>query len=222
MNFIKKIFENKIDDLVHKQFTRFSKGQFERALITIKKSKNLTIKTSYEFSNDFVDLIAQNTKEKLQVTGKIISLKDLEPKIEVKYQKKGKNFISEINTTMEPEQLKKLYEDFKDQYLLLTIKSKEFSLKTKTSIPKPGREVKDDFCKLTLPLKFLDEFLFDVHQDFKEAKIKHTYIIEEIIIPKEYKNNFQLARLNAKRKGKIIREIILNGKKIIKEKQILI
>ena len=222
MNFIKKIFENKIDDLVHKQFTRFSKGQFERALITIKKSKNLTIKTSYEFSNDFVDLIAQNTKEKLQVTGKIISLKDLEPKIEVKYQKKGKNFISEINTTMEPEQLKRLYEDFKDQHLFLTIKSKEFSLKTKTSIPKPGREVKDDFCKLTLPLKFLDEFLFDVHQDFKEAKIKHTYIIEEIIIPKEYKNNFQLARLNAKRKGKIIREIILNGKKIIKEKQILI
>ena len=77
MNFIKKIFENKIDDLVHKQFTRFSKWQFERAVITIKKSKNLTLKTSYEFSNDFVDLIAQNTKEKLQVTGKIISLKDL-------------------------------------------------------------------------------------------------------------------------------------------------
>ena len=38
---IKKIFEDKVDDLVKKQFTRFSKGQFERALITIKKSKDL-------------------------------------------------------------------------------------------------------------------------------------------------------------------------------------
>ncbi len=222
MNFIQKIFEDKIDDLVKKQFIRFSKGQFERALITIKKSKELKIKTSYEFSNDLVNLIAQNSKEKLQVKGKIISFKDLEPKIEVKYQKKGKQFISDVNTTIEPEQLKQLYENFKDQYLLLTIKSKDFSLITKTAIPKPGKEPKDDFCKLTLPLKYINEFLFDITQDFKEAKIKHIYVIEDITIPKEYQNNFELGRLNAKRKGKIIREITLDGKTTKKEKQILI
>ena len=222
MNFIKKIFEDKVDDLVKKQFTRFSKGQFERALITIKKSKDLKIKTSCEFSNDLVNIIAQNSKEKLRVKGKIISFKDLEPKIEARYQKKGKQFISDINTTIEPQQLRKLYEDFKDQHLLLTIKSKDFSLITKTVIPKPGKQLKDDFCKLTLPLKFLNEFLFDTTQDFKEARIKHIYIIEDITIPKEYQNNFELARLNAIRKGKIIREITLDGKMITKEKQILI
>ena len=39
MNFIKKAVENKVDDSVHLQFQKFSKGEFRnRAIIEAKKS----------------------------------------------------------------------------------------------------------------------------------------------------------------------------------------
>jgi len=59
--------------------------------------------------------------------------------------------------------------------------------------------------------------LFDYNKDFSKAKIKHTLIIEELVIPKEYMNNPALARVNAKRKGKIKRIIDLDGKTFEKE-----
>ena len=54
MNFIKKMFEGKIDDSVHRQFKRFSKGTFEnRALVNLINSKSIKVKTSFEYANDF-------------------------------------------------------------------------------------------------------------------------------------------------------------------------
>ena len=48
MNFIKKLFEHKMDDSVHRQFKRFSKGTFEnRALIDITLGSQTKIKTSF-------------------------------------------------------------------------------------------------------------------------------------------------------------------------------
>ena len=47
MSFIKKLFEGEVDESVHQQFTRYSKGTFEyKALVDITiTSKHIKIKT---------------------------------------------------------------------------------------------------------------------------------------------------------------------------------
>ena len=61
MNFIKNIFEGKIDESVHFQFQKFSKGEFRnRAIIEGKNSNGkYTLKTSAEFANELVKIVAE-------------------------------------------------------------------------------------------------------------------------------------------------------------------
>jgi len=216
MNFIKAIFSNKMDETTHKKFTRYGKGEYERALIKIKKSKDkFTVKTSFDFANDFVSIIAENIQEPAEVSGKIIASRDLKKDLdlECKFSKRGKLYTAELKKLeILPEQLKELYEQFKQDFLLLSIKSNKYKLKTKTSIPKPGGKIKDDFCSATLPLELLDEFAFDISDEFKELIIKHIFKITDLEVPEEFKDNFFKAREAAIRKGKIERIIDIDGK----------
>ena len=67
MNFIKKIFDGKIDDSVHLQFQKFSRGEFrDRAIVKVKKSgSKYTISTTAEFGNEFVRMLAENLQYNL-------------------------------------------------------------------------------------------------------------------------------------------------------------
>ncbi len=213
MNFIKKIFENRIDEETHRQFSRFGMGEYERAYVKISKGKDLKIKTSFEFSNDLVNIIASNSKEDLEVTGKIIADYDFQSEVSEleDFSKRGKLFTGVLNTTLTPQRLKEIYEKFKLQHILLSLVSKDFKLKCAPKLPKPGGKVKDNFCSATLPLELIDEFAFDLGKDFKKAEIKHIYNIKEIIIPDEYKDDFAQAKIHAKRSGIINRIILLDG-----------
>ncbi|MAG47786.1 hypothetical protein CL617_04225 [archaeon] len=203
MNFIEKIFKNQVDEDIHKQFTRFSKGTFEdRALTRIKKTKNkITVKVSYDLSKFLVEVFSDLITES-EISGKLV--------------KKGKK--SEINEKVNSEQLKTLLEE--NDYCLIDTSTEKYKLKCKKAVPKPGKALDTKFCSATLPMDKSKEFLFDTDEDFKDAEITHTFIIEEIVVPKEYENNPEEARLNAKRKGKLIRKIILDDKETVKEKEI--
>src|SRR3989338_9528105 len=86
-NFIKKIFDKKIDGDVHAQFQKFSRGEFRnRAEIMAKSSKvKFTINTTAEFSNDLVkDMAEKLGSEKTKVTGAVISTSDLTGKLDFK------------------------------------------------------------------------------------------------------------------------------------------
>ena len=205
MTFIKKIFENKIDDSIHKNFIRFSKGTFEnRALVKIKKSKDkLIIYTSFDMVNDLVLEFSKMNKE-LNISGRLI--------------KKGKK--QDIEERIDSDKLKNLVND--NDYCLLDISTEEFSLKSKKSIPKPGKNLDPKFCSAILPLSALENFVFDIKENFKKIEISHTYIIDELIIPKEYENDPEKARIFAKRKGKIIRLINIDEKQIKNEKEIIV
>lgn len=222
MNFLKKIKEKNFDEEVHHRFTRYGKGEYERLYFTITKGKdNFKVKSSFDFANSFVGMISDNMKEDSEVSGKIIANWDFKDELGIeptKYSKRGKLYTAELKSvTLNPKQLKELYEKFKYHALLLSIKSEHFKLTTKGNLPKPGGQIKENFCSATLPLSLLEEFLFDTKQDFKEAKIKHRILIEELEIPQEYSNNFEQARFHARKKGKIIRELELDGKKETKE-----
>lgn len=223
MNFIRKIFEKKVDDDVHLQFQRFSKGIFEnRALVEITKTtKEVKIKTSYEFVRDLVDyLIDGNVKN---LSGLIICTTDLRklgfefPEVK---QFMGVKKFDVVNLTKDD--VMSLMKKLPDALFLLSFETEKGSIKTKQKAPKSGKnadkEQKADFCALTTnDLGILYEFAFDFDKNFKKAIIKHTFVINEIIIPEECKNDFEKARKFAKRKGKIIRHMNLDGKLSEKE-----
>ena len=231
--FIKKIVENKVDEAVHLQFTKFSRGEFkDRASIVAKKVKdNFSISTSPEYSNELVISVAESLDdgETVEVTGAIIStrnlkeipeFKDLLAHCEVKQFQGVKRFM--VKTKMKKEQILRICEEVPKAVIALSFSSKKTELKTKDKAPKsgkPGKEEdkpKTDYCKIkTSDLKLVESLIFD-YKDFKKIEINHDFIITNIEIPKDEKDPV-LMRERAIREGKIVRKIDIDGKKEIRE-----
>ncbi|MEK6937116.1 MAG: hypothetical protein AABW58_03530 [Nanoarchaeota archaeon] len=227
MNFIKKIFENKVDKEVHKQFKRFSKGIYEnRAVVELTKSKNaIKVKTSFEFTEDFARFLANTIEDKVKISGGIITKKDIKPELSFEVDMKQfagvKTFL--LDNEMSKEELNNLFNKFPDALFLLSFSTEYGALKSKVKSPKaakPGKdnEIKADFCTFSTQNKdFAKEFAFDVQEDFKKLKIKHTFTINDFEIEEKDKDDPALARINAKRKGKIERFLDIDGKQLKKE-----
>ncbi len=226
ISFIRKIWLKEADKRAHSQFVRFSKGIFEnRAVISVKKGNAIKFNSTFEFANDLVFFVAGLTD--VNFSGIIYSKDDLEEifmknGVESDETKKKGLFVyivEEISSKAIQEIEDKIY------YMLLDVEAPGISLKTKKKLPKPGKsgkeKVNDKFCILNMDLKFFpqlhEEFLFDLPENFKKARISHTYKITGIILPKGEKD-FELMRLNALRKGKILRHAEVDGK-IIQEEQ---
>jgi hypothetical protein len=183
-------------------------------LIKVKKGKSLQLSTSWDWSNDLFKVIADNVDEDVELSGKIIASRDFESELPlepVKYSKRGKLYTAEFKSTASPAVLRELYDKFKLNFILLKVKCSSFKLSCGSSLPKPGGEIKDNFCKATLPLGLQDEFVWEV-KDFKVVTIVHRFKIEEIVIPEEYKNDPAMARQKGIRKGKLTRVLDIDGK----------
>ncbi|MBU0894356.1 MAG: hypothetical protein KKF48_04720 [Nanoarchaeota archaeon] len=227
MNFIKKIVEKQIDEPVHKQFIRFGKGEYGgRFLLTLWKTKKIKLKTSFEFVNDLVLLCSEFGNCKVsgivlskENIAKILSEKNIKGNSETK---KGglyyQNNISDQELT--PEQLIELE---KASYAtLLNIEGEGFKLKIKKKLPKPGKsedKIDDKFCQLEADEKYyskIKQYLFWDIPETKKVNIKHSVIVEKLIIPEGEKDYSKIREL-AKRKGKIIRKIMIDNKETSKE-----
>jgi hypothetical protein len=228
MDFIEKIVKKKIDDSVHLQFQKFSKGVFKnRALVSAKRSKDkYTISTGPEFANELVKIVAEKLgNEKAHVTGAIISTSELSGKIEFKEKKQFqgvKRYL--IDTEMSGEEIIKLLDEFPKIFFALSFQAGEGNaLKIKAKAPKSGKpgkgdeEPKADFCKLVTDDPAIGRgFVFD-KEDFKSAEIKHDFIIEKITLSDTEEKDFAKLREAAKRSGKIIRYSNIDGVKATKE-----
>ena len=228
MNFIRKIYEKDVDEKIHQKFIRYSTGEFEKEEFMIKKGSSFVqIKAGFEYLDVMFDMIAKCVNEDVSLNGVIITKNKIinelnEFGIEPK-KVTGKKYT--IEETMSKEKFKEFVEKFNSCSLLLKIKSGKYSISVKKSIPKPGK-ILEKFVTAKFGLKDLDlikkEFLFDIKVDnFKDISIKHTYIIDEIIVPDEFKDKPEEARLNAKRKGRIIRKIDIDNKTEEKEIELL-
>ncbi len=218
--FIKNIFMKEGDERIHAQFVRFGKGEYKgRALLSLMKTSKIKIKSSFEFANDFV-ILASGLAGKLKISGVILSkdnISNLLSKNNIKgnseTKKGGLFYENNINEQeVEGEVLAEIVGS--SYYSLLDIEGEGINLKIKKKLPKPGKgenKADDKFCSLEADLKFWsiikDYFFWDV-DDCNKCKIEHSYEISEIIIPKEEKDPEKM-RLNAKRKGKIKRKIIV-------------
>lgn len=222
MNFIKKIVDKNIDENVHLQFQKFSRGEFrDRAVIEAKNSNGkYTIKTSAEFANELVRLMAKKLGEdKTQVTGAIVSTNDLTGEIDFKEKKQFqgvKRYL--IDKEMSGAEIISLIDKFPKTFFALSFEVGSDKLKIKPKAPKSGKpgkgdeEVKADFCVLkTTDKKIADNFIFE-KPDFKQAKINHTFFIDKIEMP-EGEKDFAKIREMAKRVGRIVRKAEINGEK---------
>jgi len=224
MNFIKKVFDDKVDEEVHLQFQKFSKGEFrDRALIEAKNSNGkYTIKTSAEFANGLVRAVAEIVGgEKIKVTGAIVSTSDLTGEFEFKEKKQFqgvKRYL--IDNEMTGEKIIGLLDRFPKTFFALSFEFRDTKLKIKPKAPKSGKpgkggeKPKADFCTLKTTNKELAESFIFENTNFKKAEINHTFFIDEIVIPEELKNekDFAVVREKALRKGKIIRKALIDEK----------
>ena len=227
MNFIKKIFDGNIDEGVHLQFQKFSKGEFRnRALVDVKKMSKgaCAIKTSAEFANELVRIVAEKLgDEKTRITGAIVSTQDLTGELEFKDKKQFqgvKRYL--IDSEMSGSEIINLLDKFPKNFFALSFEVGETKLKIKPKAPKSGKpgksgkKPKPDFCRLKTDDKELGESFVFENRDFKKAEIAHTFFIDEIIFP-ENEKDFAKIREMAKRKGRIVREVVIDGEEMKKE-----
>lgn len=225
-NFIHKISINEIDESVHQKFIRFSLGEFVRESILIKKTaKALQVQTGAEYAVDLMlmctELLVEDNPT-LSGDGVITSSKkNLDSEIESAGFKvkasRGKKYTVTFELTAK--KFKEALEKMSDYFVLVKFIVPDVMLKMKMSLPKPG-SISEKFATLKVDNKYADlvfkDFLFDVADNFdvnkiKSAEVKQTFVIEDVEIPKEYQNDFALARLHAKKKGKIKRTVIVDG-----------
>ncbi|MFH1500709.1 MAG: hypothetical protein ABIE22_02070 [archaeon] len=209
--FIKKIFNEELDEAVHSQFVRFSKGLFEnKAVINLHITSKIKVKGTYEYSTDFLRLASELGGGK--VSG--VVFKKLGNKI-------GKQ---EINKDLTSSELKELIEN--SYCILADVEAHTFFIKMKKKLPRPSSKaeskVDDKFCQLESDLKHKEKikesFFWDIG-DCKKVRILHDYEITDIIRPKNEKD-FEKIRILSKRKGKLTRRIEVDGVKERKEKDI--
>jgi hypothetical protein len=232
MNFIKRVFDGKIDESVHLQFQKFSRGEFKnRALIKVKKVKDkYTISTTAEFGNGMIKILAEKLGDKkTKVTGGIISTVNLKeiPKYhdflansKVKQFQGVKNYA--IESEMSGKELIEIIDAFPKAFFGLSFSVEDDVLKIKAKAPKSAKpKNKDeapvpDFCKLiTNDEKIARDFVWE-ESNFKLAEIYHDFIIESIVIPNSLKNekDFAIVREKSLRKGKIVRRGKIDDKEI--------
>ena len=232
--FIKKIFDGKNDELVHLQFQKFSRGEFKnRAMIKVKESGGkFIIATTAEYAKELARAMGEKLgNNKTHVTGALISALDLQGfKYEERKMAMGVRKYM-INREMSGNEIVELCDNVIKAFIGLSFNVGEDELKIKDKSPKSAKgagsakkedaELKIDFCKLkTTDRKLVEGLVFDSEaMGAKKLEVYHDFVINEIVVPTELKNeeDFAIIREKALRKGKIIRYLDADGKKTKKE-----
>lgn len=205
MDFVNNIIRGKIGEREHLQFVRFGRGKYNgRAALNLWRTGKIKLGGSFEYAVDFVLLGAELG---MKFSGIIISKEDF-----FKGKKKAGLFIAEVSN-VEADKIREIKD--KVYCMLLDAEEEGLVLKMKKKLPKPGKsgdlKIDDKFCVLEADLKYWNRIkeYFNL-PEAKKAQIKHSFIIEDIILPKG-ETSPELMRLNAKRKGKIERIISIDG-----------
>ncbi|MEA1925356.1 MAG: hypothetical protein U9M95_05740 [Candidatus Altiarchaeota archaeon] len=224
MNYLRELFEgDQNQEYIHQKFIRYGRGHKNGPKAVIKKKGDkIKINASYGFENILGYIGLETSKDKIKTKGNIIAFQDIDDILELlgitpdKKRKKRDTFIYKINEEYTPETLLRAYREYPSYIFLLNLRGKDCKLKTKSSPPKPGKGMDEEFCSLQLPAehekKILKEICFDEQlSDIDEVRIWYRYNIKGFDIPEEYKNNSRMARLHAKRVGIVQRFISHKG-----------
>ena len=231
INFLKKIADKKITDDVHRAFSRYSVGEFNKEPFVVKVAKaDWKIETGFEHLNYMHLFLAEKLTGQVHIEGVIETVNDISETLDSlqigfssdkRFGKPGEKYS--ISEDIPAASYKKLIATLPNEYLLFSVTFEGGLLKVKgKSTPKLGSAT-DKFVKLKIPLSltkaFSEEYLFDVPPGFKELVINHNYMIDKIEVDEKLlaKDPAQ-ARKQATRVGTITRTITADGKEIKKTK----
>lgn len=228
VTFIKKIFEGNIDELVHLQFQKFSRGSFkERAMVKASRSvKGYSIFTTAEYANDLVRLMATKLGEKsAEIKGVVVSTMDLKgviPSTDLKQFMGIKQYV--VSGTMRGDEIISLLNKAPDAFFALSFSVGDQILKIKPKAPKSAKPStseagpKIDFCSIkTSDESLARELVFGAPASWKNIEIRHTFNITDIEIPIHAKTPEEMRKL-AKRKGVLVRSMVVDGATHVSEK----
>jgi len=229
MDFIRRFFVGTPEEWVHGRFTRYGRGVYDGPMLDVKVGKVIKVRGSEEYCNTLGFVIAISCSGLFNVTGSITGKSDfrgLLAGLGVEFKDKSKKgvFNVEVSGELSSDTLSKIYSQVGDAAILLSLKStadKDFSLKCKKKLPKPGGKKDSDFVSASLGLAAMKslrgEVLFDVSGEFSEAAVTHKYTITDIIPPAGVKDPARI-RVEAKRKGFVERKVIVDGKETVTRK----
>lgn len=223
LNFIKNIAEGTVDSETHGKFTRFGKGAYPREEMKITFRKNVSIVAGPEYANTIVKLFARDNSAEVTIKGKMSAKKGQNKK----FDDAGINLVASrataytVEHTFSADEFRTFVEEFKDFLFLFVVESGTNKIKIKPKVPKPGNLL-EKFVNAKLDKSYeeivKEEFLFDCEKDVVSVIFKQTYDITDIIVDETLLASDPLqARLSAKRKGKLIRTIIIDEKEETKE-----
>lgn len=232
---MKKIFvDRSSDDEIHSDFLKFGRGEYrDRYLVEAKKQKDFySIKTGPEYVNFLVRKCLEKIPGKVSVKGIIVSTTNLsdEAKFEISDVSNFQGIRKmKIETESESSNFIELMNKYPRVFFALSFEGPDFFLKVKAKAPKsakPGKESEDgpraNFCTIkTKDKTIVDELIFD-KKDFNEISINHTLFVEDIVYPKDMNSlKPEEIRERSKRKGKIVRKVVVDGKEIVGESEFI-
>ncbi|MFH1722090.1 MAG: hypothetical protein ABH950_05745 [Candidatus Altiarchaeota archaeon] len=231
MHFIKQLVEGAPEGWVHERFIRYGRGSYVGPSIFLQSSaKSIKASSTVDYSNLFGEMLSE-IGGSFSVSGTVFIRRDVEDDLGSlgfsvgKTKKKGTLRTIEIKGELQASQLKEFYQKLSDAIILVDLvsaKEKSYKLKCKKKLPKPGSELDVKACNVVLPKdaikKIIDESLFDFSkQSFNEAKVTNKYEITDLVAGDEVKKDASLFRIEAQRKGTLVREIEVDGEKLKKE-----
>jgi hypothetical protein len=233
--FIKKIFDGNSDDLVHQQFSKFSRGDFKNKAMVVGKAMSggkFSINTTPEYGNELVRILADKLGDEItDVKGVVISTRDLTGELDFQNKKQFmgvKQYI--LDKEMSGNEILELCDKVPSSFVGLSFKVGDTELKIKPKAPKgakpstKGDAPKVDFCRLkTKDKSLVDGLIFDKDiSGFKKIEISHDFVINEIVVSDELKaeadGDFAMIKEKALRKGKLVRRVRIDeGEEVVKE-----
>ena len=230
---LKQIFNGKLEESAHFEFVKYGKGTFtNKYLVEGKKQKDkLAIKTSAEFANFFVRKCLEKTSEDVSVKGVIVATFNISSEAGFPIER-IKQFMgvkqAVINTIISPKKILDLMDKYPKAFFAISFSTKDFALKIKAKAPKSAKPSSGgekppapNFCSLKTSDKGIIEDIFFGVPDFSRVSIRHTLKIDQIILPKGETDPIKIRKL-AKKKGKLTREVTIDEKKIVSEKDFLV
>ncbi|MBU0762220.1 MAG: hypothetical protein KKD39_04290 [Candidatus Altiarchaeota archaeon] len=218
MHYIRQFFTGNVEGWVHDFFTRYSKGEFLGPVCEVEVKKSIKFKGSVEYSNVFGEMVCL-TGGVCKVEGAIFAKEDFRPTLEglgIEFTDKSKVkqgfYVAEVKGEYPAEVLSGMYGKISFSQALLNLKCGSASLKCKKKPPKPGKEKDTEFISGDVPVdswgKVREEVFFDVGE-FTKARVENTLAIESLVIPAGMPP--ERARIEARRRGKVKRKVILDG-----------
>jgi hypothetical protein len=245
MHFMTKLIRGMPDEAVHRVFVRYGRGDYEgpAVVIAVACAGKVSVKSTYEYQDLVaVSFLKSTPAETVKMTGSVLSFEPLDEALKKlgiaapPFTKKRAMLLFE--SKISGDYARTLATDLYDRvgenaYVLCALGGAPgWSHKTKAQLPSPKKEeslekrIKFSSTQAPGGTTFLQDLLATLAPDFQDnlptkfsnLRITNTYLIEDLVFPP---NRNELSspelRQQTKRKGKLHRQLVVDGKEYLRE-----